>query len=94
MHSLVCIQVLTSTTAARLQERLELLSTLRRGVSQLRPGWEHEKLLARLHKELPPWWSPASDVGLVNGVLKHGFGNWSSIFQVRQSCRMTSSSAD
>jgi hypothetical protein len=74
---------LTVVTAQRLKERLELVALLKSGLQQL-PGWEADRSLSgRLSKDMPPAWTPALDLGLVQGALKHGIGNWAAIMQVR-----------
>jgi hypothetical protein len=73
---------LTVVTAQRLKERLELVALLKSGLQQL-TGWEADRSLAgRLSKEMPPAWTPALDLGLVQGGLKHGIGNWAAVMQV------------
>ena len=80
-------EVLTATTAARLRERLEQMQVLREGVKQLGSGWERDRQLARPGKEMPEWWGAGHDVELAKGVVKHGFGSWGAIFEVRGGCR-------
>lgn len=68
-------------TASRLQERLDMLSTFRSATVLLGTP-QLEAAFKRGTKELPGWWGPQQDEGLVAGVLQHGFGNWGPMFEV------------
>lgn len=78
-------KVLSAGTAAKLKERLETMSTLRRAAESLPAGWEGARQVARLKQlaGLPGWWRPGHDAALVAGVAAHGYGAWPEISRVR-----------
>lgn len=85
-HHPACTQYFTPASAARLQERLELLRTARTALQELPPGWQVATFRRGVGaKELPAWWDgPTHDLAIVQGVLRHGYGNWAAMAQVRR----------
>jgi hypothetical protein len=77
------VQTLTGASASRLQERLEMLATFRAAQQELPDTWHIQAKSTAAAKELPPWWTSVHDAALVKAVLKHGFGNWTAMFEVR-----------
>ncbi|KAH9308498.1 hypothetical protein KI387_036409, partial [Taxus chinensis] len=79
--ALIGPKVLSSKTAVRLKERLELIDTLKQAMNLLRDDWGHLSLPLSQRNNMPSWWEAGHhDRELVKGVLAHGFGNWESIF--------------
>ena len=66
-----CAAPAVAAAAAAARSALELVST-----GQL------EAAFKKGAKDLPHWWNPQLDVGLVAGVVTHGYGNWGPMFEV------------
>lgn len=59
-----------------------------RSVTGLVGSGQLEAAFKKGAKDLPNWWTPQLDVGLVLGVVTHGYGEWGPIFEVCGSCML------
>ncbi|KAJ7548327.1 hypothetical protein O6H91_07G007200 [Diphasiastrum complanatum] len=74
--------VLTSKSALKLKERLELFDTFRQAANSFQEGWDQLGLKLYHGYGLPSWWQAGfHDEELVKGVFQHGFGNWDQILE-------------
>jgi hypothetical protein len=55
--------VLTTVTAGRMRDRLELLELLRQGSAALGRTWTCTSNLMRHKKDMPTWWEGRHDLG-------------------------------
>lgn len=63
-----------------------MMATFKAAQQQLQPGWHLQAKCGAAAKELPPWWKSLHDQALVQGVIKHGYGNWVAMCEVCVRC--------
>jgi hypothetical protein len=61
-----------------------MLATFRAASQTLARTWHTQAKSTAAAKELPPWWTSAHDGALVEGVVRHGYGNWTAMCEVGQ----------